>query len=147
MPLAHPRLEGRQVRAEDIAPLIAECAGTRDFVAFHEKSSPRRPRTLHSAQLVELKHGIFDVRFSGDGFARYQARYLVGSAVAAAAGVLSREAFLEALRTGAQIEGVKAPAEGLVLWEVCYPDSVDPFPDAERSDPQRLPAVPPFTSE
>jgi tRNA pseudouridine38-40 synthase len=143
-PRDHPRLDGRRVRPEDLAPLISQCAGTRDFGAFHENSSVRRWRTLHSADLIDLKNGIFDVRFLGNGFGRYQVRYLVGSAVAAAAGVLSREAFLDAVGAGGKIQGLKAPAKALVLWDVAYHSSVDPFSEAERRAPPGLPSTPPF---
>jgi tRNA pseudouridine38-40 synthase len=137
-PPEHPRLFGRA------AELLARAVGTRDFIAFHAKSSPRKPRTLARAELVERGEGLFEVRLSGSAFARYQVRYLVGSAVATAAGLIPEEKFIAALDSGETIEGVRAPAEGLVLWEVHYPPELDPFSPDERAAPAGLPKSPPF---
>jgi tRNA pseudouridine38-40 synthase len=144
-PSAHPRLAGRALAPERIAEQLRQCVGTHDFIAFHEKSSPRKPRTLERADLVELEPGLFEARLSGDGFGRYQVRYLVGSAVASAAGELSPAAFADAVATGAPIEGLRAPAEGLILWDVRYPASLDPFAASEAMKRPALPTTPPFS--
>ncbi|MFP2926869.1 tRNA pseudouridine synthase A [Pyxidicoccus sp. 3LG] len=135
---------GKAVTPERLAGLLGAAVGTRDFIAFHEKSSPRKPRTLESATLHELGGGLYEARLSGDGFARYQVRYLVGSALKVAAGLLSGEAWKAALETGEALAGFKAPAHGLVLWEVRYPAQVDPFSAGERLHPPGLPLEPPF---
>jgi tRNA pseudouridine38-40 synthase len=140
----HPRLAGRAPAPERVAQLLARAVGTRDFIAFHGKSSPRKPRTLERAELVEREQGLFEVRLAGNAFARYQVRYLVGSAVATAAGVIPEEKFIAALEAGETIEGVRAPPEGLVLWEVHYPPELDPFGPDARAAPQGLPEGPPF---
>ena len=132
------------VTPERLEALLGAAVGTRDFFAFHEKSSPRKPRTLESATLHELGGGLYEARLSGDGFARYQVRYLVGSALKVAAGLLPEEAWKAALETGAALEGFKAPAHGLVLWEVRYPPGLDPFTAGERLTPPGLPLEPPF---
>ena len=141
---AEPLLRGATVTPERLAELLRLAEGTRDFIAFHEKSSPRKPRTLESATLHALGGGLYEVRLCGDGFARYQARYLVGSALKVAAGLLPEEAWRAALETGQAMEGFKAPAHGLVLWEVRYPPGVDPFTAGERLHPPGLPLEPPF---
>jgi len=141
----HPRIL-RPVEPAKVAELLSRALGTRDFIAFHEKSSPQKPRTLERADLVELSPGLFEVRLSGSGFGRYQVRYLVGSAVATAAGTLSEEQWQGALEAGTPIEGVRAPAEGLILWDVRYPPEVDPFSASERAAPPGLPQEPPFVS-
>jgi tRNA pseudouridine38-40 synthase len=132
------------VTPERLEALLGAAVGTRDFIAFHEKSSPRKPRTLESATLHALGGGLYEARLSGDGFARYQVRYLVGSALKVAAGLLPAESWTAALETGAALEGFKAPAQGLVLWEVRYPPEVDPFTAGERLHPPGLPMEPPF---
>jgi len=142
-PEQQPRLHA-QVAPERLAELLRYAEGTRDFIAFHEKSSVRRPRTLMAAELVELGGGLFEARLRGDGFARYQVRYLVGSAVATAGGKLSEEQWRAALDRGEAIPGFKAPAEGLVLWEVRYPSGVDPFPGELREAAPGVPGEPPF---
>ena len=136
--------QGATVKPERVAELLAMAAGTRDFIAFHEKSSPRKPRTLESATLHERGGGLYEARLVGDGFARYQVRYVVGGALKVAAGLLPEEAWLAALETGAAMEGFKAPAHGLMLWEVRYPPGVDPFTAPERLHPPGLPLEPPF---
>lgn len=143
---AEPRLrEGSALKPERVAEVLATTVGCRDFHAFHESSSLRKPRTLESATLHELGNGLFEVRLRGDGFGRYQVRYLVGSALLTAAGVLSEELFRSALDSGTSIPGLKAPAHGLLLWEVLYPPAVDPFPAQERARAPGLPLAPPFS--
>jgi tRNA pseudouridine38-40 synthase len=144
---AEPLLQGAAgVTPERLEALLGAAVGTRDFIAFHEKSSPRKLRTLESATLHALGGGLYEARLSGDGFARYQVRYLVGSALKVAAGLLPEEAWKAALETGSAVEGLKAPAHGLVLWEVRYPPGLDPFTAGERLHPPGLPLEPPFLS-
>ncbi|HYH97132.1 tRNA pseudouridine(38-40) synthase TruA [Hyalangium sp.] len=141
-----PRLASalNDITPERLAELLARAVGQRDFTAFHENSSPRKLRTLESATLHELGGGLFEVVLRGDAFARYQVRYLVGSALLTAAGLLPEELWRAALETGERIAGLKAEAAGLVLWEVRYPAKLDPFTPAERAAPPGLPEGPPF---
>jgi tRNA pseudouridine38-40 synthase len=141
-----PRLAGRALRLERIDELLRFCQGTRDFGAFHEKSSARRLRTLEQAACFEVKPGLFEARLKGDRFGRYQVRYLVGSAVATAAGEIAFDEFAAAVERGASLRGLKAPAHGLALWQVHYPAQDDPFTDEERTAPPGLPDEPPFSS-
>jgi len=143
-PSDDPRFSHRTVDAKLMALLLERCKGTRDFVCFHESSSPRRLRSIRSARLVELGGGLFEARFTGDRFARYQVRYLIGSAVAVAMGQLSATDFCAALDDGRPIARVRAPAHGLILWEVQYPPGQDPFSPADRSRPEQLPVELPF---
>ena len=142
-----PRLEGRVPSPERVAELLGAAVGERDFGAFHESSSLRKPRTLTSATLHALGGGLFEARLRGDGFGRYQVRYLVGSALLTAAGGLSEERYRAALDTATSIPGLKAPAQGLLLWQVHYPSDKDPFPPEERTAGPHLPRSPPFLSE
>jgi tRNA pseudouridine38-40 synthase len=144
-PSTEPRLHGLPLKPERVAELLGAAVGCRDFHAFHEHSSLRKPRTLESATLHALGNGLFEARLRGDGFGRYQVRYLVGSALLTASGALSEELFRAALDSGTPIPGLKAPARGLVLWEVRYPPELDPFPPEERARPPGLPQEPPFS--
>jgi tRNA pseudouridine38-40 synthase len=144
-PAAEPRLLGRSVDAGLLAQALARCIGERDFIAFHQKSSPRKRRRLSAAELVDLGSGLFEARLRGNGFGRYQVRYLVGTSVAVAAGLLPEEAFVAALERAEPIAGVRAPATGLILWEVFYPGELDPFA-ADRATPGGLPPKPPFAA-
>ena len=139
-----PLLAPHGVAPERLEELLRLAVGTRDFWAFHESSSPRKPRTLESATVHELGNGLFEVILRGDSFARYQVRYLVGSALLTAAGGLSEERWRAALESSESIPGLKAAAAGLVLWEVRYPPKLDPFTPAERARPPALPEGPPF---
>jgi tRNA pseudouridine38-40 synthase len=127
-----------------LTDVLAEYAGTRTFAAFHERSSPVRPRTIEATTLAELGSGLFEVRIRGDRFARYLVRFLVGTAVAVAAGVLPGERVTAALEGGEKVQGLKAPAHGLILWDVRYPSDLDPFTASERELPPGLPENPPF---
>ena len=71
-------------------------------------------------------------------------RYLVGSSTAAASGALPPELLLAALERAEPIKGLKAPGEGLTLWEVLYPAEIDPFSAKERAEAPGLPQEPPF---
>lgn len=139
---AEPRLEGARIDVGLLEACLASYVGERDFIAFHEKSSPRRTRALHAAVLRE-EHGRLDLRLRGASFGRYMARYLVGSAVLVAAGRLDRAALRDAVEGGLEIPGLKAPGHGLVLWEVDYPAPLDPFAK-DRRVPELAPRGPPF---
>jgi tRNA pseudouridine38-40 synthase len=139
-----PRLAPHDIAPGRLAELLGMAVGQRDFRAFHENSSPRKSRTLESAAVKELGGGLFEVILRGDAFARYQVRYLVGSALLTAAGGLPEERWRAALESGEALPGLKAAAAGLVLWEVRYPPELDPFTPAERAAPPGLPEGPPF---
>jgi tRNA pseudouridine38-40 synthase len=139
-PSTHERLAGRRIDRELFARTLARCLGTHDFIAFHEKSSVRKPRTIEQCELLAAGGGVDEVRLKGSGFARYQVRLLIGNAALVAAGLVSEDAFARALATGEELAGLRAPAQGLILWRVRYPDALDPF---ARVAP-RLPAEPPF---
>lgn len=126
----------------DVAPsaveaVLAHAIGTHDFWAFHEKSSARKPRTVSRLE-VRVDGVRADVRITGSGFGRYQVRYLVGGAVGVARGQLRRDDYVAGIERAVAFAGVKAPAQGLTLWEATYPD--DPFAGVRPV----LPAGPPF---
>ncbi|HEY8206603.1 MAG TPA: tRNA pseudouridine(38-40) synthase TruA [Myxococcaceae bacterium] len=148
-PPEHPRLAGRPPpEPERVAALLARAGGQRDFWAFHEKASARKPRRLHAAELLPLAPpGLFEARLRGDSFGRYQVRYLVGGAVAVACGALSEQEWEDALGSAREIPGLKAPPEGLVLWSVAYPEELDPFTREERARAEGLPPGPPFSPD
>ncbi|MGA9521597.1 MAG: tRNA pseudouridine(38-40) synthase TruA [Myxococcaceae bacterium] len=140
----HPRFGGSEPDPGKLEDALHRAIGARDFIAFHEKTSVRKVRTLASATLHELGGGVFEARLVGDAFARYQVRYLVGAAALVATGVVTEAEFGAALDSGAPMHGVKAPAEALVLWEVHYPEALDPFSRTERAAAPGVPPGPPF---
>ena len=134
------------VEPQRLNELLQRCVGTRDFIAFHEHSSQQMPRTVRSIDVVTLPGNLLDVRIVGDGFARYMVRYLLGSAVKVARGEVSEEAFMRGVNEAAAFTGLKAPARGLILWEVRYPFDFDPF-FTDRVSSNGVPKAPPFHIE
>jgi tRNA pseudouridine38-40 synthase len=136
------------LRPERLTEPLALAVGTHDFSAFHDQSSVVRPRTLTSVEVVEADDGLVEVRLRGDGFGRYMVRALVGGAVSVARGEWSQAGFSEALARGASgprrsaLE--RAPANGLVLWNVEYDEKDDPFTADERREAPNVPDAPPF---
>jgi tRNA pseudouridine38-40 synthase len=126
-----------------LARTLGACVGAHDFIAFHEKSSPRKVRTIESADLVDRGAGLVEARIRGNGFGRHQVRYMVGSAMEVAGGGLPADAFAAAVERAEPIRGVRAPAAGLILWDVRYPGQLDPF-GSDRAAPGPLPQAPPF---
>ena len=120
------------VRPELVHEVLARCVGTHNFWAFHDKSSSERPRTVNAIELSEPTPGLIELEIKGEGFARYMIRFLIGAAVAVARGELSEEPFVRGLEQQVAFDPPKAPAHGLILWEVSYPTAIDPFTEEER---------------
>ena len=135
----HPRLAGRTVDLARVRWALERAVGTRDFAALHAPSSVRRPRTLQGIRWWE-RDGVVEVALRGDAFGRYGVRLLVGGAVLVGAGLAGEDGWERALDTAAAFEGLRAPAAGLTLWAVGYPEALDPFVGATP----RVPGVPPF---
>jgi tRNA pseudouridine38-40 synthase len=127
------------VNPESAHALLQRAVGTHDFYAFHDKSSRQMPRTLRSIELAQVHPHVVELRLLGAGFARYMVRYLVGSAVGVARGEVAESDFLTALVEPKSFAGVKAPPQGLVLWEVRYPPAMDPFTATDRERVVRAP--------
>ncbi|HMK72889.1 MAG TPA: tRNA pseudouridine(38-40) synthase TruA [Myxococcaceae bacterium] len=137
---AEPRLLGRVPEPAALARALDEATGRRDFAAFHAASSPRRPRTLLTAEVRAAAEGLLDIRVTGDGFGRYQVRALVGGAVLVATGHLTPRTWRSALDEAARFEGLLAPPQGLILWAVDF-GALSPFPPGAA---ERCPREPPF---
>ena len=135
----HPRLEGRTVDLGRVRWALERAVGTRDFSALHAPSSVRRPRTLQDVRWWE-KDGVVEIALRGDAFGRYGVRLLVGGAVLVGAGLAGEGTWERALDAATAFEGLRAPAPGLTLWGVGYPEELEPFAGVTP----RLPAVPPF---
>lgn len=144
-PGEHPRLAASKVDLARLADALRALEGTRDFSAFHESSSARCLRTIQTAQLLDCRSGLLDIRIRGDRFGRHQIRFMVGAAAAVAAGQLAEEVFLRSIEQATPLPGLRAPARGLVLWDVCYPAAMDPFDRSDRARAAALPPEPPFT--
>jgi tRNA pseudouridine38-40 synthase len=127
------------VEPRAVLEVLARAEGTHDFYAFHDKSSRQMQRTVRSVSFGQVEPHVAELRLVGDGFARYMVRYLVGSAVGVARGEVALADYETALREPKSFAGVKAPPQGLVLWEVRYPPEMDPFTADDRSASVRPP--------
>jgi tRNA pseudouridine38-40 synthase len=132
-----------EAAAERLEALLPRLAGTRDFSAFHDHQSSVRPRTLRAASLHALQGPLVEVRIRGDAFGRYMVRTLVGAVVDVALGQRSVGELEAGLIEGRRFRPTRAPAHGLVLWEVEYAPERDPFLQDRRTPPP-LPGGPPF---
>jgi len=137
----HPRLAGRAVDLARVRWALERAVGTRDFSALHAASSVRRPRTLLSAAWWE-RGGVVELALRGDAFGRYGVRLLVGGAVLVGAGLVEDGAWERALESATAFEGLRAPAAGLTLWTVGYPERLEPFAGVSPRLPERPPFVP-----
>ena len=106
--------------------------GTRDFKAFHFKTSEDKARTVNSVELLPRPGGL-TLRFIGEGFARHMVRMLVGGLTAVSTGKVRFEHFRAGLFEQRNFYCPTAPPEPLTLWNVGYPAEVDPFTPQERS--------------
>ena len=103
--------------------------GRHDWSAFARTGGSHRQsvRRVFAAELVE-DGAELELRIVGDGFLRGMVRALVGSLVWVATGKLSLARWGELLEGGARPDaGPSAPACGLVLARVFYPDDPLPF--------------------
>jgi tRNA pseudouridine38-40 synthase len=124
-----PKEDAGDVRLlERAAALIP---GTRDFRVFHFKTSEQKPRTVDRVDVVE-ENGSVTLRFVGQQFARHMVRMLVGGMTAVARGEVSLDVFERGLLEQQNFHCPTAPAEPLTLWDVGYPNELDPFTTAER---------------
>ncbi|PZR16798.1 MAG: tRNA pseudouridine(38-40) synthase TruA [Archangium gephyra] len=117
---------GDLTKLMDAASLIP---GTRDFRVFHFKTSQLKPRTVTSVELLEGNV----LRFTGEGFARFMVRMLVGGMLAVSRGEVSIDVFRAGLEQQQNFHCPKAPPEALTLWSVGYPPDIDPFSADERA--------------
>ena len=100
--------------------------GTHDFSAFCASGSEveDRVRTVRSAH-VEREGDLLRFRVEADGFLYNMVRILVGTLLDVQSRRLEEARILEALRTGDRsLAGFTAPAHGLFLEEVFYPEEV-----------------------
>lgn len=112
-----------------IGGALAGLIGTHDFGAFCAAGSslglgPRGTvRTLFGAGLEERGTRL-RLEFVGDAFLRGMVRMLVGALLEIGRERLAPEAIFEALKTRHRVRAATAPARGLFLASVDYPDGL-----------------------
>ncbi len=120
----------RLLDADVLEQALKSFEGKHDFHAFaayrgNEDEETDYVRTVFSAKLTTLSDG-YRMSFHGDGFLYKMVRMLVGSAIKAAQGRLRMDDLEQLLDQPAGLPHGKAPlcapADGLYLEEVIYPE-------------------------
>ncbi len=121
---AFPGVPARPLDADAMRRALAAAVGTHDFTPFARPGAARdATRTLlraevHSASWTPLHALVLE----GTGFVRAMVRNLVGTAVTAGLGLASPAIVGALLRAGGRYRGVRAPAWGLTLASIAYPE-------------------------
>jgi tRNA pseudouridine38-40 synthase len=108
-----------------LAPLLE---GEHDFAAFaaaDDREMETTVRRIFSSRL-EISEQHLRYSISGSGFLKHMVRNIVGTLLEAGKGNLDDTGLRERLKAGAPRSGPTAPAKGLFLVRVDYPDTRDP---------------------
>jgi tRNA pseudouridine38-40 synthase len=125
-PLRHRRLwrVGRSLDRQRMKRAAAKLEGDHDFEAFRtaDCDSESTRRIMHRVE-VQSDGPEIAVVVEGNAFLKYMVRVMVGTLVDIAAGSLEEGTIDRMFQTGERGEGgITAPAKGLTLEEVFYPD-------------------------
>jgi len=105
---------------------LGRLVGRHDFGGFAATSCEAvdRVRTVSAAELVEGDGENLWFRFSGPGFLTHMIRIMVGTLLDIGRGRFE-PALIDRILAGGDrtLAGPTAPAHGLVLWEIVYPDA------------------------
>ena len=119
---------------ESMAGAIRSLEGTHDFAAFQASGGTART-TVRSIDRTEfLRDGDrISIVISGNAFLYNMVRIIAGTAVEIGLHRLKADAYRRAIETGNRLElGMTAPACGLELTEVRYPERAFTDPEALR---------------
>ncbi len=126
-PFGHPRLlHGASLRIDSMAVQRAVDAfpGRGLYLGMCGRG-PAKMREVRRAD-VRFDGERIEMWFEGSSFGRFMVRNLAGLALAAGMGLFPLDAISSALQREQQLRGVRAPAQGLALWEVHYPAELAP---------------------
>jgi tRNA pseudouridine38-40 synthase len=118
----------RPLDVEAIAEATHHLVGEHDFSAFGSPPQGDNPvRTVYQARWETTPDGDqHTFTITANAFLYRMVRRLVGALVAVGRGQVTVEQFVEALAVGVQLQGaMAAPAHGLTLVAVQYPDRLD----------------------
>ncbi len=95
--------------------------GRHDFFSYTKfKDGQNTIREIYNIDVVENENDII-IKFVGNGFMRYQVRYLVGAMIAYSVGKLTKDYLLELLNNRHKEKKIKvAEPKGLYLYGVYY---------------------------
>jgi tRNA pseudouridine38-40 synthase len=107
----------------DAAPLLA---GTHDFSAFaasddRDAEERSKIRTIFSSHLQCVEHRLI-YRVTGSGFLKHMVRNVIGTLLEVGKGNLDADGLMDLLGQTGRKAGATAPASGLFLMGVSYPD-------------------------
>lgn len=125
--------EARRLDLENMQAAAESFLGKHDWTAFSAAQSDveDRVRTITELEISERRdersHGnLIEIRVSADGFLRYMVRAIAGTLMAVGRAELNSEDLRKAIETGTRpVAAVTAPACGLTLLSVRYPDHTD----------------------
>lgn len=111
---------------ERVARALEQLPGRRDWSGFVDSRCRVRQRVRRLGEAVWLDEssdrGCFV--FTADGFLTYMVRNMVGTLLEIARGTMAVEAIPRILETGdRRLAAATAPAHGLCLWQVDYPEA------------------------
>jgi tRNA pseudouridine38-40 synthase len=104
---------------------LGHLVGEHDFTSFRGQGCTAKTtvRTIFRAEAGELAPALHYISITGGGFLRHMVRNLVGTLVDVGKGMYPPERVRELLSLRNRSEaGPTAPAHGLFLWSVAYPD-------------------------
>jgi len=104
---------------------LAHVVGEHDFASFRGQgcTAETTVRTVFRAELGEPYPELHVICISGGGFLRHMVRNIVGTLVDVGKGKVQPERVRELLSLRDRSEaGPTAPARGLFLWSITYPD-------------------------
>ena len=119
---------------EPVRRALLTLPGKHDFAAFQAAGGTAKTtvRTIHSADL-EIRGNEWILTVSGDAFLYNMVRIIAGTVAEIGLGKLEPDAFVKAFDTLDRLAlGMTAPAHGLELTEVRYPDKAFTDPAALR---------------
>ncbi|MFN7453209.1 MAG: tRNA pseudouridine(38-40) synthase TruA [Pseudobdellovibrionaceae bacterium] len=102
--------------------------GEKDFKSFQSSGTvvPHTVRKIQSARWWQRKPGLIEFEVTGNGFLKQMVRNLVGTQLDLAMKSQPIETIDEIIKARDRREaGPAAPPQGLFLWKVYYPSSLD----------------------
>jgi len=116
---------GKSLDMETMNRCSKYLVGTHDFKTFENTGTPKYStvRTVFSAKWTSEPKDRMVFRISASGFLKNMVRNIVGTLKDAGEGKISPDAFEKIMASGERpLAGATAPARGLFLHEVIYPD-------------------------
>ena len=112
----------KNLDVQGITRAIEYFKGTHDFTSFVSAEDKRenKERTIYNTS-VNFEKDILSIKFTGNGFLKYQIRNMVGALIKVGEGKLKPEEILNILeKKDRRQASICAPAEGLTLIHIEY---------------------------